>query len=125
MINGVDRFGFVLLHEVNLRPIVSSLGILAWFILLDSLLAFFLSMSLDLAEVALFAASVAVASSAGISSSSWVDPWSCRMTGLSVASYTTLENLMASPLTAFFLRFLAKCQLDLEVSDGTYPLIDF
>jgi len=70
VINGVDRFGFVLLHEVNLRPIVSSLGVSAWFVLLDSLPAFFLSMSLDLAEVAVFAVLVAVASSAGISSSS-------------------------------------------------------
>jgi hypothetical protein len=32
---------------------------------------------------------------------------------------------MASPLTVFPLRLLAKFKLDLEVSDGTYPLINF
>jgi hypothetical protein len=32
---------------------------------------------------------------------------------------------MAFPLTAFPLRLLAKFKLDLEVSDGTYPLINF
>jgi hypothetical protein len=62
MINGVDGFGFVLLHEVNLGPVVASLSIAAGFILLDSLPAFFLMMSLDLAKVAVFAVPVAVAS---------------------------------------------------------------
>jgi hypothetical protein len=32
---------------------------------------------------------------------------------------------MASPLTVFPLRLLAKFELDLEVSDGTYPLMNF
>jgi hypothetical protein len=64
VINGVDSFGFVLLHEVNLGPIVSSLGVSAGFNLLDSLQAFFLPMSLDFAEVAVFAVLAGVASSA-------------------------------------------------------------
>jgi len=68
MINGIDGLGFVLLHEVNLGPIVLSLGISAGFVLLDSLPAFFLSVSQDFAEVAVFAVPVAVASSAGVSS---------------------------------------------------------
>jgi hypothetical protein len=62
VINGVDHFGFVLLHEVNLGPVVASLSVAAGFIFLDSLLAFFLAMSLDLAKVAVLAVPVAIAS---------------------------------------------------------------
>jgi len=39
--------------------------------------------------------------------------------------YYVGELLMASPLTVFLLRLLAKFKLDLKVSDGTYPLINF
>jgi len=55
LINGVDGLGFVLFHEVNLGPVVSSLSVAAGFILLDSLPAFFLLVSLEFAEVAVFA----------------------------------------------------------------------
>ncbi len=62
MINGVDGFDFVVLHEVNLGPVVASLSVAAGFILLDSLPAFYLTMSLDLAKVAVFAVPVVIAS---------------------------------------------------------------
>jgi hypothetical protein len=39
--------------------------------------------------------------------------------------YFVGELLMASPLTVSSLDLLAKFELDLEVSDGTYPLINF
>ena len=69
MIDGVDRFGFIFLHVVNLWPIGSSLSVPAWFIFSHPLPAFFLSVSLNFAKVAVFAIPVAVVSVSGIASS--------------------------------------------------------
>ncbi len=61
MVNGVDGFGLgILIHDVDLGPVGSSLRISAGFVLLHSLLAFFLSVSLDLAKVAEFAVLITV-----------------------------------------------------------------
>jgi hypothetical protein len=62
VIDRVDGFSFVLVHEVNLGQVVTSLSIAAGLILFESLPAFFLPMSLDLAKVAKFAISIAVIS---------------------------------------------------------------
>ena len=69
MIDGVDRFGFIFLHVVNLWPIGSSLSVPAWFIFSHPLPAFLLSVSLNFAKVAVFAIPVAVVSVSGIASS--------------------------------------------------------
>ncbi len=70
VIDGADDLGVVVLHEVDLGPIVSSLRISARFILLHPLPAFFLSVALDFAKIAVFAVSVIVASASGVAGTS-------------------------------------------------------
>jgi hypothetical protein len=68
MIDRVDSFGFgVFIHEVNFGPVVSSLSVAAWLVLLKSFLALLLPVSLDLAKIAELSVSIAVVSIAQIS----------------------------------------------------------
>jgi hypothetical protein len=62
VIDGADGFGVVVLHEVDLGPVVSPLHISTRFVLLHPLPAFFLSVALDFAKIAVFAVSVIVVS---------------------------------------------------------------
>ena len=89
VIDGADGFGVVVVHDVNLGPVVSSLSISARFVLLHPLPAFFLSVALKFAEIAVFAISVVVVSASGtsaivclISSSSGVVSSSAGSAGL-------------------------------------------
>ncbi len=70
MINGVDGLGLVVVHDVDLGPVVSSLRISTRFVLLHPLPAFFLSVALDFAKIAVFAVPVIVASASGVAGSS-------------------------------------------------------
>ena len=69
VIDGADGFGIVIVHDVDLGPVVSSLCISTRFVLLHPFLAFFLSVALDFAKIAVFAVPVAVVSTSVISSS--------------------------------------------------------
>ncbi len=62
VIDGADGLGVVVLHEVDLWPVVSPLRISTRFVLLHPFPAFFLSVALDFAKIAVFAVSVIVAS---------------------------------------------------------------
>ncbi len=70
MVDGADGLGIVVLHEVDFWPIVSSLCISTRFVFLHPLPAFFLSVALDFAKIAVFAVSVIVVSASGIAGSS-------------------------------------------------------
>jgi hypothetical protein len=65
VVNGVDRLRFhIFVHEVDPRPVGTSLGMPTWFIFLDLFLAFFLLVPLNFAEVAEFAILICVVSAA-------------------------------------------------------------
>ncbi len=70
VIDGADGLGVVVLHEVDLGPVVLPLRIPARFVLLYPFPAFFLSVTLDFAKVAVFAILVIVASASGVTGSS-------------------------------------------------------
>ncbi len=70
MINGVDSFGITFLHEVDFGPVVSSLSISTRFVFFHPFSAFFLSVALNLAKIAVFAIPVIVASASGVAGSS-------------------------------------------------------
>ncbi len=70
MIDGVDSFGITFLHEIDLGPVVSSLSISTRFVFLHPFAAFFLSVALNLAKIAVFAIPVIVASASGVAGSS-------------------------------------------------------
>ncbi len=70
MINGVDGLGVVVVHDVDLGPVVSSLRISTRFVLLHPLPAFFLSVALEFAEITVFAVSVIVVAASGGAGSS-------------------------------------------------------
>ena len=70
MVDGADGLGIIVLHEVDFWPIVSSLRISTRFVLLHPLPAFFLSVALKFAEIAVFAISVAVVSASGVAGTS-------------------------------------------------------
>ncbi len=120
MIDGVDRFGFVLLHEVNFGPVVSSLSVSAWFIFFHPFLAFFLSVPLDFAEVAVFAVPVAVVSTSGISSSAW--------SGLMASSSrAVVSSVLSTGLVAFGPGPLSieSCDIVSFIFSGNFLLSDF
>ena len=71
-IDGADGLGIVVVHDVNLGPVVSSLRISTRFVLLHPLPAFFLSVALKFAEIAVFAISVIVVSASGVAGTSAV-----------------------------------------------------
>ncbi len=70
MIDGVDGFGITFLHEIDLGPVVSSLSISTSFVLLHPFAAFFLSVALNFAKIAVFAIPVTVVSASGVVGSS-------------------------------------------------------
>ena len=70
MIDGADGLVVVVLHEVDLGPVVSTLGISARFVFLHPFPAFFLSVALDFAKIAVLAVSVVVASASGVAGTS-------------------------------------------------------
>ena len=70
MIDGADGLGIVVLHEIDLGPVVSSLCVSTRFVLLHPFPAFFLSVALDFAKIAVFAVSVVVASASGVAGTS-------------------------------------------------------
>ncbi len=70
VIDGADGLGIVVVHDVNLGPVVSSLRISTRFVLLHPLPAFFLSLALKFAEIAVFAVSVIVVSASGAAGTS-------------------------------------------------------
>ncbi len=70
MINGTDSFGFVIVHDVDLWPVVSSLRISTRFVFFHPLPAFLLLVALDFAEVAVLAVSIVVVATSGIAGTS-------------------------------------------------------
>ncbi len=66
VIDGADGLGVVVLHEVDLWPVVLPLRIPTRFVFLHPLPAFFLSVALDFAKIAVFAVPVIVASASGV-----------------------------------------------------------
>ncbi len=70
VINGADGFGIIVLHEVDLGPLVSPLRISTRFVLLHPLPAFFLLVALDFAKIAVFAIPVIVVSASGVAGTS-------------------------------------------------------
>ena len=72
VIDGADGLGVVVIHDVDLGPVVSTLCISARFVLLHSFPAFFLSVALNFAEIAIFAIPVIVVSASGVAGTSAV-----------------------------------------------------
>ncbi len=70
VIDGADGLGVVVVHDVDLGPVVSSLRISTRFVLLHPLPAFFLSVALKFAEIAVFAIWVVVVSASGVAGTS-------------------------------------------------------
>ncbi len=70
MIDGADGLVVVVFHEVDLGPVVSSLRISTRFVFFHPFPAFFLSVALDFAKIAVFAVSVIVASASGVAGGS-------------------------------------------------------
>ncbi len=70
VIDGADGFGVVIVHDVDLGPVVSSLRITARFVFLHPLPAFLLPMALEFAKITIFAVSIVVVSTSGIAGSS-------------------------------------------------------
>ena len=70
VIDGADGLGVVVVHDVDLGPVVSTLCISTRFVLLHPFPAFFLSVALDLAKIAVFAVSVIVVSASEVAGTS-------------------------------------------------------
>ncbi len=69
MMDGADSFGLVVLHEIDLGPVVLPLCVPTRFVFLHPLVAFLLSVALNFAEIAVFAVPVIVASASGVAGS--------------------------------------------------------
>jgi hypothetical protein len=70
VINGADSLGIVVIHDVDLGPIVSPLRISTRLVLLHPLPAFLLPVALDFAKVAVLAVSIVVVSTSGVAGTS-------------------------------------------------------
>jgi hypothetical protein len=70
VIDGADGLGIIVLHEINLGPVVSPLRIPTRFVFLHPFAAFFLSVALNFAKIAVFAVPVIDASYSGVAGSS-------------------------------------------------------
>ena len=70
VIDGADGLGVVVIHDVDFGPVVSTLCVSARFVLLHPFPAFFLSVALDFAKIAVFAVPVIVASASGVAGAS-------------------------------------------------------
>ena len=72
VVDGADCLGVVVVHDVDLGPVVSTLCVSARFVLLHPFPAFFLSVALKFAEIAIFAIPVVVVSASGVAGTSAV-----------------------------------------------------
>ena len=70
VLDGADGLGVVVVHDVDFGPVVSTLRISTRFVFLHSFPAFFLSVALKFAKVAVFAVSVAIVSASGVTGTS-------------------------------------------------------
>ena len=70
VIDGADGLGVIVVHNVDLGPVVSTLCISARFVFFHPLPAFLLPVALDFAKVAVLAVSIVVVSTSGIAGSS-------------------------------------------------------
>jgi hypothetical protein len=70
VIDGADGLGIVVLHEIDLGPVVPSLRISTRFVFLHPFAAFFLAVALNFAKIAVFAVPVVDASASGVAGSS-------------------------------------------------------
>ena len=90
VIDGADGLGVVVVHDVDLGPVVSSLRILTRLVLLHPFPAFFLLVALKFAEVAVFAISVAIVSASGVAGTSAIACLISSSSGVVTVSYTHL-----------------------------------
>ena len=72
VIDGTDGFGVVVVHDVDLGPVVSTLRISTRLVLLHPFPAFFLPVALKFAKIAVFAILVIVVSASGVAGTSAV-----------------------------------------------------
>ena len=72
VVDGADGLGVVVVHDVDLGPVVSTLRISTRLVLFHSFPAFFLSVALNFAEIAIFAIPVVVVSASGVAGTSAV-----------------------------------------------------
>ncbi len=70
VIDGADGLGIIVLHEIDLGPVVLPLRIPTRFVFLYPFAAFFLSVALNFAKIAVFSIPVIVASASGVAGSS-------------------------------------------------------
>ncbi len=70
VIDGADGLGIIVLHEIDFGPVVPSLRIPTRFVFLHPFAAFFLSVALNFAKIAVFAIPAIVASASGVAGSS-------------------------------------------------------
>ena len=84
--DGADGFGVVVVHDVDLGPVVSTLCISARIVLLHPFLAFFLSVALKFAEIAVFAILVVVVSASGVAGTSAVSCLISSSSGVVISS---------------------------------------
>ena len=70
VIDGADGLGIVVVHDVDLGPVVSSLRISTRFVLLHPFPTFLLLVALDFAKVAVFAVPIVVVSTSGVAGTS-------------------------------------------------------
>ncbi len=70
MINGTNGLGLVIIHDVDLGPVVSSLRIFTRFVLFHPLPAFLLPVTLDFAKVAVLAVPIVVVATSGAAGTS-------------------------------------------------------
>ena len=86
VVDGADCLGVVVVHDVDLGPVVSTLCVSARFVLLHPLSAFFLSVALKFAEIAIFAIPVVVVSASGVAGTSGVTCLISSSSGVVVSS---------------------------------------
>ena len=86
MIDGADGLGVVVVHDKDFGPVVSTLGISARFVLLHPFSAFFLSMALKFAKIAVLAISVIVVSASGVAGTSAVSCLISSSSGVVISS---------------------------------------
>ncbi len=70
VIDGADGLGVIVVHDIDLGPVVSSLRIAARFVFFHPLPAFLLPVALDFAKVAVFAVPIVVVSTSGVAGTS-------------------------------------------------------
>ncbi len=72
VVNGADVLGVVVIHDIDLGPVVSTLRVSTRLVFLHPFKAFFLSVALNFAEIAIFAIPVVVVSASGVAETSAV-----------------------------------------------------